>query len=128
MHDNDFGKLILRVMIASLMLFHGYAKIKYGIDFLEGLMKNNGLPSLIAYLVFLGEILAPIMLIIGYKTRFAATIIIFTMLTAIYLVHMDDLTALTKVGSLKLESIYFFIFSSFALIFLGPGRYSFDRN
>ncbi len=128
MRDNDFGKLILRVTIASLLLFHGYAKIKYGLGFIEGILIKKGIPESIAYLVFIGEIIAPLLLILGYKTRIAASMIIFTMITAIYLVHPNDLTTLTNVGALKLETVYFFILTSFVLLFMGAGKYSIDRN
>lgn len=128
MNDNDFGKLIFRVTIATLMLFHGYAKIKYGLGFIESVLQTNGLPTFIAYLVYLGEILAPILLIIGYKTRLAACMIIITMICAVYLVFPNDLTTITSVGALKLESNYFFLFASLALIFTGAGKFSFDRK
>ena len=48
MNDNDFGKLIFRLTIAILMLFHGYAKIKYGLGFIEGLLQAKGLPTFIS--------------------------------------------------------------------------------
>ncbi len=128
MKDSDFGKFILRVTVAVLMLFHGYAKIKYGLGFVEATLDSNGLPTFMSYLVYIGEILAPILLIIGYKTRFAAFTIIFTMIFAIYLVFPSNLTALTNTGGLKLESNYFFILASLALIFTGAGKYSFDRR
>ena len=128
MRDNDFGKLILRVTIASLLLFHGYAKIKYGLGFIEGILSKKGFPEAIAYMVFMGEILAPLLLILGYKTKLAAGMVIFSMCTAIYLVHPNDLTTLTNVGTLKLETVYFFILTSLVLLFMGPGKYSIDRN
>lgn len=128
MKDNDFGKLLLRVTIACLLLFHGYAKIKYGLGFIEGLLLSKGIPAFVSYFVFMGEILAPLLLILGYKTKLAATMIICTMVTAIYLVYPNDLTTLTKVGALKLENIYFFLFTSLILVFMGPGKYSIDRN
>jgi len=128
MNDSDLGKFIFRITIAVLMLFHGYAKLKYGLGFIEGVLQAKGLPTFISYFVYVGEILAPILLIIGYKTRFAATSIIITMFCAIYLVFPNDLMTLSKVGALKLELNYFFIFTSLALIFTGAGKYSFDRR
>jgi len=128
MNDGDFGKLVFRLTIAVLMLFHGYAKIKYGLGFIEGVLKSNGLPAIISYLIYLGEVIAPILLIIGYKTRLAAFTIIITMISAIYLVFPNDLTTLTQIGALKLEQNYFFIFTSLSLIFIGAGKYSIDRR
>jgi len=128
MNDSDFGKLIFRITIAVLMLFHGYAKVKYGLGFIEGLLQSKGLPLFISYFVYVGEVLAPVLLILGYKTKLAAFTIIATMLSAIYLVFPNDLLTINKVGALKLELNYFFIFTSLALIFTGAGKYSVDRR
>jgi putative oxidoreductase len=128
MRDSDFGKFIFRITIAILLLFHGYAKIKYGLGFIESALQTNGLPTIISYLVYLGEIIAPILLIIGYKTRFAAFMIISTMIFAIYLVYPNDLISLSNTGGLKLELNFFYIFTCLALIFTGAGKYSFDRR
>jgi len=128
MNDSDFGKLIFRTTIAVLLFFHGYAKVNHGLGFIEDALQANNLPEFLSYFVFLGELLAPLLLIIGYKTRFAASLIIVTMLVAIFLVFPNDLTTLTREGTLKLELNYFFIFTSFSLIFLGAGKYSLDRR
>ncbi len=128
MNDNDFGKLIFRITIAVLLFFHGYAKITYGLGFIEDALYANNLPIFLSYFVYVGEILAPLLIIIGYKTKLAATIIIFSMLFAIYLVFPNDLTTVTSKGTLKLELTYFYIFTSLSLIFLGAGKYSFDRR
>jgi len=128
MGDNDFGKLIFRITIAVLLFFHGYAKITYGLGFIEKALDANNLPVFLSYFVYVGEILAPLLIIIGYKTKLAAAIIIFSMTFAIYLVFPNDLTTLTSQGTLKLELNYFFIFTSLSLIFLGAGKYSFDRR
>lgn len=125
---NNFGKLFLRFTVAFLMLFHGYAKFNHGLGFIEALLQANNLPIFIAYGAYVGEILAPIMLIIGFKTRFAALLIMINIFVAIYLVHGADLVALTKQGSLVLELQYFYIGSALAIIFLGAGKYSMDRN
>ena len=127
-NSDSFGKLILRWTIALLMIFHGYAKFTHGLGFIETMLSNNNLPTFLAYGVYVGEILAPILLIIGYKTRFAALIIVLNMFMAIYLVHSADLIALTKNGALVLELQYFYILASFAIIFFGPGKFSIDRN
>jgi len=98
------------------------------LGFIEKALDANNLPVFLSYFVYVGEILAPLLIIIGYKTKLAAAIIIFSMTFAIYLVFPNDLTTLTSQGTLKLELNYFFIFTSLSLIFLGAGKYSFDRR
>ena len=39
----DFGKLILRVTLSLLILFHGVSKIIHGIDFIIGMIGKAGL-------------------------------------------------------------------------------------
>lgn len=70
--NEDIGKLILRVSIAGLMLFHGVFKLFNGIDGIKGLVTQSGLPEFLAYGVYFGEIVFPILIIIGLYTRISS--------------------------------------------------------
>ena len=122
--SEDMGKLVLRVALAVLILMHGVAKIIGGVGFIAGMLEKNGLPGALAYLVFVGEVLAPILLLIGAWTRFAALIIAGNMIVAIGLVHMAELLTLTKTGGWALELQGMFLFAAIAIALLGAGRYS----
>ncbi|HZW20406.1 DoxX family protein [Noviherbaspirillum sp.] len=122
--SEDVGKLILRVALALLILLHGVAKITGGVGNIAGMLEKNGLPGALAYLVFVGEVIAPILLLIGAWTRLAALIVAGNMVVAIGLVHMAELFTLGKQGGWALELQGMFLFSAIALIFLGAGRYS----
>ncbi|AXX91704.1 GntR family transcriptional regulator [Malaciobacter molluscorum LMG 25693] len=124
--SEDLGKLLLRLTLAILMLFHGYAKIKYGVSFVEGLLIKNNMPSFLAYGAYIGEIIAPILIIIGYKTRLCALIIIINMIVAIYLAHPQDLFLLSEYNAPVLETIYLYIFGYIAIMLLGAGKISVD--
>ncbi|GAB1466098.1 hypothetical protein MASR2M54_15980 [Aliarcobacter cryaerophilus] len=76
MLNEDIGKLILRVSIAGLMLFHGFFKLFNGIDGIKYLVTQAGLPEFFAYGVYLGEILFPILIIIGLFTRISSYIFV----------------------------------------------------
>jgi len=122
--DNaDLGKLIIRLTLGGLMLFHGIAKLIHGVGFIEGQLAGLGIPAIFAYGVFIGELLAPLMVILGYQTRIGALLIAFNMLVAIALVHGHELLALGSSGGWALELQGFFLFTAIALVFLGPGRY-----
>lgn len=124
MLDNaDLGKLIVRLTLGGLMLFHGISKLIHGTGFIEGQLASHGIPAVFAYGVFIGELLAPLMVILGYQTRIGALLIAFNMLVAIALVHGHELLALSSSGGWALELQGFFLFTAIALIFLGPGRY-----
>lgn len=126
--NEDIAKLILRFTVAVLMLFHGVAKIQHGIDPMMGMLVSKGLPSFIAYGVYVGEILAPIMLILGYRVKVAASLIIITIITAVGLAYADKVFVITKHGAWAIELHMFYILTSLSIVFLGAGRYSIDKK
>lgn len=128
MTNTDIGKLLLRLLVGSLMLFHGIAKINHGIAFITSKVTQAGLPEFLSYGVYIGEIIAPILLIIGLKTRFAAFIIASTMLFAVFLVHSNDLFALTTTGAWALELQMFYFGSAIIILFMGAGKISWDKE
>ena len=120
--SDELGKLILRVALGVLILLHGIAKLGKGVDGIGGMLASHGLPSVLAYAVYLGEIVAPALVIIGLFTRPAAWVIAINMVVAIWLVHMKHLTALTDTGGWALELQGMFLFSAIAVALLGGGR------
>lgn len=123
LENADLGKLIIRLTLGGLLLFHGIAKLLNGVGFIEGELASHGLPTFLAYGVFVGELIAPLMVLLGYQTRIGALLIVFNMLVAIVLVHANELLALGRSGGWALELQAFFLFTALAVIFLGPGRY-----
>src|SRR4051794_27291524 len=120
----DTGRLLLRVGLGVLILLHGISKLMNGIGpILEGVEKA-GLPRDFGYLVYVGEVVAPILLIVGFLTRPAALIIAINMVFAVYLVHAGQLLMLTKQGgwALELQGMYFL--AAVVVALLGAGRYS----
>ena len=97
--STDAAKLILRLTLGVLLLFHGWSKVTGGIDFIVGLVQNNGLPGFMAYLVYVGEVLAPLFLMAGAYTRVAAALVIGNMVVALLLVHTADIFALNQTGA-----------------------------
>lgn len=124
--SEDLGKLILRITLAVLILLHGIAKLQNGIDFISGMVTNAGMPAMFAYGVYIGEVLAPILVLVGLFTRPAAWIIVINMVVAIVLVHMAELFTLGDTGGWALELQGMFLFAAVAVALLGPGRYSLD--
>ncbi|RZL94733.1 MAG: DoxX family protein [Variovorax sp.] len=122
--SDDTGKLVLRLALGILILLHGIAKITGGVGFVSNMLTSHGLPGVLAYLVYVGEIVAPVLLIIGLYTRPAAWITVINMLVAIWLVHSKDLGVIGKTGGWALELQGMFLFSALAVAFLGAGRFS----
>jgi len=121
---DDAGKLVLRLSVGILVLLHGIFKLHAGVGFISGMLDKAGLPGFLAYGVFIGEILAPVLLIAGIATRAGAAIIVANMLVAFGLVHMADLFALTKQGGWALELQGLYLFGALSVMLLGAGRYS----
>jgi len=128
MDMQSIGKLILRVMLGGLLLFHGVDKIAHGITFIENHMKILELPAYIAYGVYIGEIVAPILLILGWYSRVWAAIIALNMLVAIYLVSGKSFFQLASYGSWAMEIPAFYLMSALAILFLGSGSYVIKRD
>ena len=124
----DIGKLILRLTLGLLMLLHGIAKIKGGVGFLTPMLTGIGLPAWVGYGAYVGEVVAPIMLIVGFLARTGAFLIFANMVFAIVLVHVPELFTLGKQGGWALELQGMYLFTALALIFLGPGRYAITRR
>ena len=127
LYNDDLGKLVIRLTVGILMLFHGVAKIRNtggSLDVIAGALTNTGLPGFVAYGVFVGQVIAPLLLIFGVYCRIGALLIVGTMLFAIGLVHMGDLFRFTSRGSWALELQGFYLFGAAAVAFLGSGRYA----
>jgi putative oxidoreductase len=122
--SDDTGKLVLRVALGVLVLLHGISKLTNGVGLVSSQLTAHGLPGALAYLVFVGEILAPVLLIAGIYARAAGWIVVINMLFAIWLVHTKTLWALGNTGGWALELQGMYLFGAMAVAFLGAGRFS----
>lgn len=124
--NEDVGKLILRLTLGILMLFHGVSKFQSPstVEYIAGNLANSGLPSLLANGVYLGELLAPALIVLGIFTRYSAIVIIVNMLFAIFLMHSSDIFSLTQHGGWRLELQGFYLFAAVAIVFLGSGQHA----
>jgi putative oxidoreductase len=127
--NQDLGKLVLRLTIGVLMLLHGIAKIRGGVGPIEGMLQGAGLPAALAYGAYVGEVLAPIAMIVGFQTRIAAILVAVNMLFAIGLAHMAQIAQLNaQSGGWAIETQGLFLFGAIAVALLGAGRFSVDRK
>lgn len=122
--SSDLARLILRLVLGALILLHGIYKLRHGVDFIGGMLAHAGLPRFIAYGVYIGEVLAPVLLIAGIWTRAGAFIIVFNMVVAVALAHRTQLTGLNETGGWTMELQAMYLFTALAVLLLGAGRYS----
>ncbi len=122
--NESTGKLILRLALGILVLLHGIAKLKGGVGGLSGVVTGAGLPAFVTYGVYVGEVAAPILVLLGWYSRIGAALIAINMLFAFGLVHRNQLLGLSETGGWALELQGMFLFTAIALALLGPGRFS----
>lgn len=106
------------------MFMHGFHKVIYGVDGIKSMLAGYGMPEFLAYGVHLGETIAALMIIIGYRTRLAAVAFTIVMIVAFLMAHMNPLFALTKSGAWLHEGIALFLFGGVGLFFSGGGKYA----
>jgi putative oxidoreductase len=122
--SDNLAKLLLRLAVGGLMIFHGIAKLVHGIEWLGPVVTGNGLPEFVKYGVYLGEVLGPAMVILGYRTRIGALLVVADMLFAIGLVHRHLLLSIGQGGGWAIELPAFYLIAALAVFFAGPGSYS----
>ena len=126
--SNNIGLLVLRCTIGILILFHGIANMSSNYAFIKGLLQGYQIPSFLAYGVFVGEIIAPILIVIGFKVRLNSLIIAFNFLIAILLAHSSDIFTLNQFGGWGIELQALYLFGSITLFFTGAGNYALSTN
>ena len=120
--NKDLGLFILRVGASVLMLTHGYGKFLKLFTDPTDFGDPIGLgPTISLILAVIGEFIAPLMIIIGYKTKLAAIPALITMLVAAFVVHASD-----PIGTK--EKALFYAVCFLAIAFTGAGKYSIDKQ
>jgi len=120
--NTDLGLLLLRISTGGLMLFHGVSKLIHGISFL---VENMGV---FGYAVYIGEVLAPIAILLGFRTRIAAVLLAITCVVAIATAHAQDIFTISDHGGYALELLMLYLFGALALFFTGAGKFALSKN
>ncbi|MHA7842443.1 MAG: DoxX family protein [Winogradskyella sp.] len=118
----DIGLLLLRTSIASTMLVYGFTKLINGVSFISGLLSDYGLPSFLSYGVYIGEILAPLLIIIGYRTKLAGLIFAINCLVAILMVQLPNFFTLNEFGGWYVSPIVIYFVFGLAMLYTGAGK------
>jgi putative oxidoreductase len=124
----DTGKLTLRLMVGVLLLFHGIAKLKGGVDWMTPMLAAHHLPGFIRFGVYVGEIVAPLLLIAGVFTRLAGAVVFLNMVFAVLLARTDALDLDPQGGAWGVELEALYAFGGAAVYCLGSGKYALSRG
>jgi putative oxidoreductase len=117
-----FALPLLRIGGSSLMMIHGFSKLEMllndeKIEFYNFMGLGDEVSLILAVI---GELLAPLLLVIGLKTRLAALIAAVTMAVAAFGAHAGD-----GIEDREHSLIYLILFLS--LVFSGAGKWSVDE-
>jgi putative oxidoreductase len=117
------GLAFLRIGGSALLLTHGFPKLQRlfaegPIEFADPLGIGSS-PTF--FLAVFSEFLCSVLVLIGFKTRWATLPIIATMLVAGLIQHAAD-----PFGSKEKSLLFLVIFT--AVLMLGPGKYSIDKK
>ncbi len=123
--SEDLGKLLLRFGLGGLLLFHGIHKLLNGLGPIEAMLTAHNLSASIAYGVYFGELIAPILIIVGLFSRIGGMLVAVNMVIAVLLAHTAAVLAVSPTtGAYALESEMFFLVGGLAVALLGAGRFS----
>ena len=120
----DHGKLLLRLAVGILILLHGIAKLRFGLGDVATSLARAGIPAPIGYLVYIGEVIGPVLMIAGWWTRPAALVVAFNMLVALIVGHPRELFEMTEHGGLLLEVQWLYFAGAMTVALIGAGRFS----
>lgn len=126
--NKNLAIFILRLAIPFTMLIYGINKIIDGTGFIGSLLEQYGLPKMMANGVFIGEIVAPLMLMIGYRTRLAGLIFSFNCLLAIVMAQTQNLFKLNQFGGWSLDLLFIYLIAGIVFYLSGAGEYALSRS
>jgi putative oxidoreductase len=126
--NKDLGLLLARLAIGIPMLFYGVGKVINGIEPIKDMVAQSHLPGFLAYGVYVGEVLAPLMMIAGIYTRWAALIFAFNCLCALLIGQSSYLLKLNDYGGWAVELLVMYMLVGLSLFFTGGGKYSLSKK
>ena len=129
MKNVDLGLLFLRLGLGICLFMHGFGKILHGVGGVKSILVDAGLPSFLAYFAYLSEVLAPIMIAVGFYSRVGGVLVFGSSLVILYSYFgLSNLLELTNVNGFKAELIYLYITISLCIISTGSGKYAIKQD
>lgn len=126
--NKNVAILLFRVSIPFTMLIYGIDKITNGTGFIGSLLDAYNLPSFFVYGVFIGEIVAPLMLVLGYRSRLAGLLFAFNCLLAILMAQIQHIFTLNQYGGWTLDLLFIYLVAGVAFYFSGAGKHAISTS
>lgn len=129
--NRDAGLLVLRLALGGFFIWaHGWSKLAGGVDTwkkIGGAMENVGIhfwPAMWGFFATMAETLGALLFAIGLFFRPACLALVITMTVASITMYQRASGGGISGASHAIELGIIF----FAMIFIGPGKYSVDRD
>jgi putative oxidoreductase len=122
--NEAWGLFLFRCSLAVLLLLHGLHRISYpvSVQLLAVELAEQGLPAGLAYGVYLTEVVAPLMIFIGWYCRLGALLVCLSLVGTIILFHLPELQRLNHYGGWALELQGLYLAGALMLLLTGSGR------
>lgn len=120
----EFGKLLLRVLVGGLLVLHGFHKLITGPGEVASILSAHGVPGFLAYAVYLGEVGGPVLMVLGVYTRVGALLVLANMLVAVLATRGLNVWHLNEHGGWGIELEAFYGAGALCVALLGAGAYS----
>ena len=118
-----FVEFIGRLLLSALFLIEGFGKISMQENVIM-YMEDYGVPGVLFVPAIVLEILFPLLLIVGYKTKWAASVMALFTFTVAIIFHTDFSEGMQMIFFLKDLAIA----GGFMIILVyGPGKISLDH-
>lgn len=121
---DDAGKLLLRVLVGALLLLHGFHKLITGPGEVTSILVAHGVPGFLAYGVYLGEVVGPVLMVLGVYARVGALLVVANMLVAVLATRGLNLWHLNEHGGWGIELEALYGFGALCVALMGAGAYS----
>jgi putative oxidoreductase len=123
---SDLAYPMVRIVVGSIILIHGWGKFNGNMVSIAGSMAKMGLePSVVfAYSAVFLETIGAICILLGLFTRFFAAALAIEMFIAFIVVHLPKGFSVSGGGY---EYVFLLGIILFAIALRGGGRYSVDR-
>jgi putative oxidoreductase len=123
--NRDIGMLLFRLFVSVRLIYGVIDNVLHWDRMIEfsRFLKSYGfpMPLFCAVLSVYAQLIGGLLILIGWKTRFASVIIIINFLVALIMVHRkDSLEAMTPALAM--------LFGAVLLLFIGAGKYSVDKK
>jgi putative oxidoreductase len=129
--NRDFAALVARILLSVMFIYSGFGKIT-GFEGTAGYIASKGLPvpQLLAIGAVAVELGAGVLLLVGYKTRWAALAIFLFLIPTTLIFHNfwvspQDQYQMQQINFLKNVTIMGGMLMVWAF---GPGRFAIDRD